>query len=67
MQKEMKYTHLKQLISLPQGKIKWDEMNNLYMQLYNLGYRQIPEQMYIEWLTSLKMQKERYSNNNTPK
>ncbi|MCW5922892.1 MAG: hypothetical protein KIS77_11145 [Saprospiraceae bacterium] len=66
MQKEMKYAYLKDVTAMPEGKAKWDEMNSLYMQLYKLGYRQMPEQMYVEWLTSLKTEKEKYSNKNAP-
>jgi hypothetical protein len=66
MQKEMKYAYLKDVTTLPDGKAKWDEMNSLYMQLYKLGYRQMPEQMYVEWLTSLKTEKEKYSNKSAP-
>jgi hypothetical protein len=66
MQKEMKYAYLKEVTALPEGMAKWDEMNSLYMQLYKLGYRQMPEQMYVEWLTSLKTEKEKYSNKNAP-
>jgi hypothetical protein len=66
MQKEMKYAYLKEVTAMPEGKAKWDEMNSLYMQLYKLGYRQMPEQMYVEWLTSLKTEKEKYRNKNAP-
>jgi len=66
MQREMKYTYLKEVTAIPEGKAKWDEMNSLYMQLYKFGYRQMPEQMYVEWLTSLKTEKEKYSNKNAP-
>jgi hypothetical protein len=66
MQKEMKYAYLKQVTAMPEGKAKWDEMNSLYMQLYKFGYRQMPEQMYVEWLTSLKTEKKKYSNKNAP-
>jgi len=66
MQKEMKYAYLKEVTAMSEGKAKWDEMNSLYMQLYKLGYRQMPEQMYVEWLTSLKTEKEKYSNKNAP-
>lgn len=66
MQKEMKYAYLKEVTVMPEGKAKWDEMNSQYMQLYKLGYRQMPEQMYVEWLTSLKTEKEKYSNKNAP-
>ncbi len=62
MQKHHGYAYLKEATKLQEGKKLWDEMNSLYMQLYQLGYRQMPEQMYVEWLTSLKTEKEKYTN-----
>lgn len=62
MQKQYGYAYLKEVTKLPEGKKRWDEMNSLYMQLYQLGYRQMPEQMYVEWLASLKTEKEKYTN-----
>lgn len=62
MQKQYGYAYLKEVTNLQEGKKLWDEMNSLYMQLYQLGYRQMPEQMYVEWLTSLKTEKEKYTN-----
>lgn len=62
MQKQYGYAYLKEVTNLQDGKNLWDEMNSLYMQLYQLGYRQMPEQMYVEWLTSLKAEKEKYTN-----
>lgn len=62
MQKEYKYEYLKEVTKLPEGKALWDEMNKLYGQVYKMGYRQMPEQMYVDWLVSLKTEKERYSN-----
>ena len=66
MQKQNGYTYLKEVTAIPRGKAKWDEMNSLYMQLYQLGYRQMPEQMYVDWLTSLKTEKEKYDNRQAP-
>jgi len=62
MQKQYGYAYLKEVTKLQEGKKLWDEMNSLYMQLYQLSYRQMPEQMYVEWLTSLKTEKEKYTN-----
>lgn len=62
MQKQYGYAYLKEVTNLQEGKKLWDEMNSLYMQLYQLGYRQMPEQMYVEWLASLKTEKEKYTN-----
>lgn len=66
MQKDMKFTYLKEVTKLPEGKAKWDEMNALYGKMLQLGYRQMPEQMYVEWLTSLKTEKEKYTNKQAP-
>lgn len=62
MQKQYGYAYLKEVTKLPEGKKYWDEMNSLYMQLYQLGYRQMPEQMYVEWLASLITEKEKFTN-----
>jgi hypothetical protein len=66
MQKRYGYTYLKEVTVYPEAKALWDEMNSLYMKLYSLGYRQMPEQMYVEWLTSLKTEKEKYTNKQVP-
>jgi hypothetical protein len=66
LQKKHGYAYLKKTAELPEGKAKWDEMNSLYGQLINLGYRQMPEQMYVDWLVSLKKEKEKYTNKQVP-
>jgi hypothetical protein len=66
LQKKHGYAYLKRVTELPKGKAKWDEMNALYGQLLNLGYRQMPEQMYVDWLVSLKKEKEKYTNKQAP-
>ncbi|WP_289035461.1 hypothetical protein [uncultured Flavobacterium sp.] len=38
------------------------EMQRQYLNLYDLGYREMPEKMYKEWLSSLQSQKNKYSN-----
>ena len=30
--------------------------------IHKLGYRQMPEEMYIDWLVSLKEEKQKYAN-----
>lgn len=40
----------------------YSQMEQLYLHLYDLGYREMPDQMYREWLLSLKDQKNKYSN-----
>jgi hypothetical protein len=44
------------------GKILWEEMAGLYGKIHKLGYRTMPEKMYVDWLVSLKAEREKYSN-----
>ena len=44
------------------GKALWEDMTQLYNQIHKLGYRAMPEKMYVDWLTSLKKEKEKYGN-----
>jgi hypothetical protein len=38
------------------------EMQNLYVHIHELGYRQMPKEMYLKWLVELKTEKEKYQN-----
>ncbi|TXJ24899.1 MAG: hypothetical protein E6Q24_15235 [Chitinophagaceae bacterium] len=38
------------------------EMENLYVKLFELGYREMPEQMYIDWLRSVTDEGKKYNN-----
>jgi hypothetical protein len=46
----------------PEGQKLWEDMNRLYTQIHRLGYRTMPEQMYVEWLVSLQKEREKYVN-----
>jgi hypothetical protein len=43
------------------GKL-FSEMEKLYMKIYTLGYRTMPDEMYISWLMSLRTETEKYIN-----
>ncbi|WP_143091015.1 hypothetical protein [Thermoflexibacter ruber] len=43
-------------------KAKFAEMNKTYQQIYQSGYRQMPKQMYANWLLDLKENKDKYIN-----
>lgn len=43
-------------------KDRFREMEQVYATIHRLGYRQMPEQMYLDWLVSLKTEKEKYQN-----
>lgn len=38
------------------------EIQNQLTVIHELGYRQMPEEMYLNWLVSLKEEKEKYEN-----
>ncbi len=42
------------------------EMQNIYVKIHQLGYRQMPEEMYLDWLTTLQEEREKYQNKNIP-
>jgi hypothetical protein len=44
-----------------EAKAKYKEMNTLYGTILKLGYRNMPEQMYIDWLVSLKTERSKYT------
>ncbi len=37
-------------------------MEHEYGHIYDIGYRQMPEEMYLEWLVSLKTERNKYEN-----
>jgi hypothetical protein len=40
------------------------EIQELYLKIHDLGYRQMPKEMYFEWLLDLKTEKDKYLNKN---
>jgi hypothetical protein len=44
------------------AKETYNNMEQLYVKLFDLGYREMPEKMYMEWLMSVNTQKSKYSN-----
>lgn len=47
---------------LPEAQNIFNEMTNLYVQIHELGYRKMPEEMYLDWLVSLKEERNKYEN-----
>jgi hypothetical protein len=50
------------IFHLPEAKQIFNEMTNLYVQIHELGYRKMPEEMYLDWLISLKEDRNKYEN-----
>ncbi|MFN4313270.1 MAG: hypothetical protein ACK4E0_03180 [Chitinophagaceae bacterium] len=44
------------------AKATYNEIEQLYIKLLDLGYREMPEKMYMQWLLSVNEQKGKYSN-----
>lgn len=40
----------------------FNNYQNLILKIYKLGYRKMPEEMYVNWLLDLKENKDKYSN-----
>lgn len=53
-----------QIFHIPEAKELFNEMTLLYGQIHELGFRKMPEEMYLDWLTSLKEEKHKYENKN---
>jgi len=48
------------------AKTTYADMEQLYMKLFDLGYREMPDKMYLEWLHSVISEREKYQNNKIP-
>lgn len=46
----------------PENKDMFARLNKMYSNIHKLGYRKMPDAMYLEWLMSLSNQKELYHN-----
>jgi hypothetical protein len=44
------------------AKDTYNEMEQLYTIIFDLGYREMPEKMYMQWLRSVTEQKNKYGN-----
>jgi hypothetical protein len=42
----------------------FNEMQDLYVKVHKLGYRQMPKDMYMKWLVELKTERDKYQNKN---
>ena len=46
----------------PKPTYTFIEMQQLYAKLFDLGYREMPEKMYMQWLRSVTEQRNKYGN-----
>lgn len=52
------------VLELPEAKALMDKMNEEYTHIHKMGYRAMPENMYLDWLMSLTTEREKYENKN---
>lgn len=50
------------ILNIPEAQSLFTEMTNLYSQIHEMGYRKMPEEMYLDWLVSLKEKRNKYKN-----
>ena len=50
------------ILNLPEAQKLFSEMTVLYTQIHEMGYRKMPEEMYLDWLVSLKEERNKYEN-----
>ena len=56
------YEKLKKENNANATNTSYSTMEQLYVKLYDLGYREMPESMYKDWLLSVMQQKDKYNN-----
>lgn len=54
-----------QLFYDKEAKVLFDEMEGWYVKAVTLGYYEMPTEMYLDWLVSLKTEKEKYTDTKT--
>lgn len=62
LMKKYSATYPADIFEIPEAKAMFDEMQNLYAYIHELGYRKMPAQMYLDWLANLNKEKEKYLN-----
>lgn len=60
--KSKRATYPAQIFYDIKAKGQYEAMQNLYVKVLELGYREMPQRMYLEWLTSVEDQKNKYRN-----
>ncbi|MPS74680.1 MAG: hypothetical protein E2590_16220 [Chryseobacterium sp.] len=50
------------ILSDPKAKELFDLMNKEYAHIHQIGYRSMPENMYLDWLVSLRTERAKYED-----
>lgn len=59
---EKRDKQINEIFDDPKAKEIWIDLNQQVRHIHDLGYRQMPKEMYLDWLISLKEEKEKYTN-----
>lgn len=54
--------HPKDIFNIPEAQNLFAEMTELYSHIHEMGYRKMPEEMYLDWLVSLKEERDKFEN-----
>lgn len=54
-----------QVFHIPEALALFEEMEKWYIRAVELGYYEMPEEMYLEWLISIQKEQETYLNSQT--
>lgn len=65
--KEQNTKDIQAVLGNPKAKELYDLMNKEYAHIHKIGYRSMPEDMYLEWLVSLKTERTKYEDNRLQK
>ncbi len=57
-----KNKEINEIMDDPKGKEAWIDLNRQVRAIHEMGYRQMPKEMYLDWLVSLKEEQEKYTN-----
>jgi hypothetical protein len=61
---ETHYKQIEQIQDKQKHDLKFKELEKEYAFIHKIGYRNMPEDMYLNWLVTLKTERNKYENKN---
>lgn len=62
MMKEQNTNNIEVALNNPKAKELFELMNKEYTHIHEIGYRSMPEDMYLDWLVSLRTERAKYED-----
>ncbi len=62
MMKELNTKDIQATLKNPKANELFELMNKEYTHIHEIGYRSMPEEMYLDWLVSLKTERAKYED-----